>query len=283
MTATTIEATEPPAGIRFRRHLGPGQAVRELWQSRELVRTLVERDLRVRYKQTVLGFGWAVLGPVVFMLVFTLFFQRAAHFNTGGAPYALFSYVALVPWTFFAEAVAIGSTSLIANITLMNKVYCPREVFPIAATVASAFDAAVSTVVLFVLFGIYQYPPALATLWAPLLIAIEAAFTLGVTLFASSVLIYLRDVRYVVPLAVQVGMFATPVAYGLNVIPPGLRPGYALLNPLGPILDSFRRTVLHGLSPEWGLLGLATVSSVAWLLGGYALFKRLETGFADIA
>jgi ABC-type polysaccharide/polyol phosphate export permease len=255
----------------------------ELWHSRELTRTLIERDLRVRYKQTVLGFGWALLGPVVFMLVFTLFFQRAAHFNTDGTPYALFSYTALVPWTFFAEAVTIGSSSLISNVTLLNKVYCPREVFPIAATVAAMFDAAVSVVVLLVLFGIYQYPPALATLWVPVLIAIEIAFTLGVTLFSAAVLVYLRDVRYVVPLAVQVGMFASPVAYGFSVIPPGLRPVYSIVNPLGPVLDGFRRTVLHGMAPDWGLLGLATVASMAWLVGGYALFKRLETGFADIA
>jgi ABC-2 type transport system permease protein/lipopolysaccharide transport system permease protein len=255
----------------------------ELWKSRELTRTLVERDLRVRYKQTVLGFGWALMGPVIFMLVFTLFFQRAAHFNTHGTPYALFSYTALVPWTFFAEAVTVGSVSLISNLTLLNKVYCPREVFPIASTVASGFDAAVSSLVLLVLFAIYQYPPAWTTLWLPLLMVLEIAFTLGVTLFAASVLIYLRDVRYVVPLVVQVGMFATPVAYGLSVIPANLRPGYAILNPLGPIIDDFRRTVLYGQSPQWGLLGLAAVASVAWLVGGYALFKRLETGFADIA
>jgi ABC-2 type transport system permease protein/lipopolysaccharide transport system permease protein len=109
------------------------------------------------------------------------------------------------------------------------------------------------------------------------------AFTLGVTLFAASVLIYVRDVRYVVPLAVQVGLFATPVAYSLSVIPARLLPAYAIVNPMGPIIQDFRRTVLYGFAPEWGLLGLATLASVAWLLIGYAVFKRLETGFADIA
>jgi ABC-2 type transport system permease protein/lipopolysaccharide transport system permease protein len=255
----------------------------ELWRSRGLVRTLVERDLRVRYKQTILGFGWAVLGPVALMLVFTIFFQRAAHFATGGIPYALFSYTALVPWNFFSEAVSVGSNSLLVNVSLLNKVYCPREVFPIAATVASGFDTIMSTLVLVVLFGIYSRLPALATLWAPVLIAVEVAFTLGFVFFASSVLVYLRDVRYVMPIIVQVGLFASPVAYGLDVIPKAFRPLYAVLNPLGPVLDSFRRTVLHGLAPDWGLLGLAAAASVAWLIGGYTLFKRLETGFADIA
>ncbi len=114
----------------------------------------MERDLRVRYKQTVLGFGWSVVGPVTFMIVFTLFFSRAGHINTGGAPYPLFSYIALVPWTFFSEALTLGSMSLITNLTLLNKVYCPREVFPIATIVSAAFDALVSTLVLFVLFAI---------------------------------------------------------------------------------------------------------------------------------
>lgn len=255
----------------------------ELWQARGLIRTLVERDLRVRYKQTVLGFGWAIMTPVVFMLAFTLFFQRAGHFATGGVPYALFSYIALVPWTFFASAVSTGSTSLISNLSLLNKVYCPREVFPIASALTAAFDALVSAVVLIVLFLVYSYPPAVTTLWVPLLIAVEMAFTVGITLFASSSLVYLRDLRYVVPMVVQIGMFATPVAFGLDVIPKGFRPFYALLDPMGPVIDSFRRTVLHGLAPDWGLMGLAAVASAVWLVGGYGLFKHLETGFADIA
>ena len=279
----TVPDVGPPPGIRYRRRLGYRQALVELWQSRELVRTLLERDLRVRYKQTVLGFGWSVIGPVTFMLVFTFFFNRAGHFATGGVPYPLFSYIALVPWTFFAESLTIGSASLLSNVSLLNKVYCPREVFPIAAIGGAAFDAVVSTAVLFVLFAIYRFPPALTTLWVPLLIAVMVVFTLGVTLFAAAVLIYLRDVRYVVPLAVSVGLFATPVAYSLTVIPAQWQPAYAILNPMGPIIQDFRRTVLYGFAPEWGLLGLAALASVAWLLAGYAVFKRLETGFADIA
>lgn len=255
----------------------------ELWLARGLVRTLTERDLKVRYKRTFLGVGWAVIGPVVFMLVFTLFFQKAGHFATGKVPYALFSYLALVPWNFFSEAVTVGSTSLLTNIPLLNKVYCPREVFPIAATLTAAFDTLVSAGVLIILFAVYSYPPAVETLWTPLLVLVEAAFTLGMVLFVSSALVYLRDLRYVVPLIVQIGMFVSPVAYSISFIPKGLRPLYAILDPLGPVLEGFRRTVLHGQSPAWGLLGLAALSSAAWLVGGYTVFKRLETGFADIA
>ncbi len=283
MTATTAEVAGPPAGLRYRRRLGPRQALTELWQSRGLTRTLVERDLRVRYKRTLLGFGWAVMSPLVFMLAFTLFFQRAAHFATDGVPYALFSYLALVPWTFFASTVTTGSTSLLSNLPLLNKVYCPREVFPIAAALTAAFDAVVSAAVLVVLFAVYAYTPAVQSVWVPVLVLVEWAFALGVTLLSASTLIYLRDLRYVIPMVVQIGMFATPVAYGMNVIPSGFRPAYALLNPMGPVIDGFRRTVLHGMNPDFGLLGLAAVASLAWLVGGYALFKRLETGFADIA
>lgn len=272
-----------PGAPYFKRKLGISAAMSELWASRELIRTLVERDLRVRYKQTILGFGWSVLGPVVYMIVFTVFFQRAAHFATGGVPYALFSYTALVPWNFFAQAVTNGSNSLLANIPLLNKVYCPREVFPIAATVTAGVDTLISTAVLFILFAIYTYPPRLATLLAPVLVVVVVALGLGMAFISSAVLIYLRDVRYIIPLVVNVGMFATPVAYGLNVIPKGFRPIYSVLDPLGPLLDGFRRTVLQGLAPDWGLVGLAAVASAGWLVGGYALFKRLETGFADIA
>lgn len=283
MTAPTSELQEPPAGLRFKRGLGIGQAMSELWQARGLIRTLTERDLRVRYKRTFLGVGWAVMSPVVFMLVFTVFFQKAGHFATGNVPYALFSYMALVPWNFFSESVTVGSSSLITNLSLLNKVYCPREVFPIAAIITAAFDTVISAAVLVILFLVYSYPPAAATVWVPLLIAIEVAFTLGMALFSSATLVYFRDLRYVVPLIVQIGMFVSPVAYGITFIPKGLRPLYAVLDPLGPILDDFRRTVLHGQAPAWGLLGLAAIASMVWLVGGYVVFKRLETGFADIA
>lgn len=281
--APTIGLDEPPAGLRYRRRLSPGAAMAELWQARGLIRTLVERDLRVRYKRTFLGIGWALVSPVMFMVVFTFFFEKAAHIATGGVPYALFSYVALVPWNFFAQGVSSGSGSLLSNMALMNKVYCPREVFPIASLLTAAFDTLVSAVILGVLFLAYGYAPGAASGWLPVILIVEIMFTLGMSLFAAGTIIYLRDLRYLVPLGVQLGMFVSPVVYGITVIPKGLRPLYALLDPMGPVLDSIRRTSLHNLPPEWGLLGLAAISSTAWVVLGYWLFKRLETGFADIA
>lgn len=283
LTAATSELQGPPAALRFKRRIGPAEAVSELWQARTLVRSLVERDLRVRYKRTFLGVGWAVISPVLFMVVFTFVFQNAAHISTGGVPYALFSYIALVPWNFFAQGVSSGSGSLLANMSLLNKVYCPREVFPIASVVTAAFDTVVAAVVLVVLFFAYQYPPGVQTVWLPVLVLVEIGFTLGLTLFAAATIVYLRDLRYVVPLGVQLGMFVTPVVYGITAIPAGFRPYYALLDPMAPVLDNIRRTVLHNLSPQLGLLGLAALASGVWLVFGYAIFKRLETGFADIA
>lgn len=284
MTTVYTPPTEPPPGSQYyRRPINLYRCAQELWGSRALVRTLVERDLRVRYKQTILGVGWALIGPVAFTLVFTLFFQRAAHFNTHGVPYPLFSYTALVPWGFFSESLTVGSTSLLNNIPLLNKVYCPREVFPIAAIVASLFDALMSAVVLVVLFPVYGYAPGLAALWVPVLIAVEVMFTVGMALFTASILIYLRDVRYIIPMIVQVGLFATPVAYAFSVIPRSLRPLYSVLNPLGPVIDGLRRTLLQNVGPDWGELGLAFAASAVWLVGGYIVFKRLETRFADIA
>lgn len=277
------ELTEPPASLRFRRKLDLRDAMSELWRARGLIRTLVERDLRVRYKRTFLGIGWAVVGPLLFMVVFTFFFQKAGHIQTAGVPYALFTFIALVPWNFFSEAVTLGSGSLLGNLALLNKVYCPREVFPIASVLIAAFDTLVSVAVLVVLFIAYGYPPAGASAWIPLLVVIEVAFSLGLALFTSSTLIYLRDLRYAVPLAVQLGLFASPVAYSISSIPKSIRPVYDLLDPMAPILDAYRRTVLHGLSPQWGALGLAALASFAWLIGGYIVFKRLETGFADLA
>lgn len=281
----TAEAmlTEPPEELRFRRRLTYSAALRDLWHFRELVVTLAERELRARYKQAILGFAWAVLTPLIYMVVFTVFFQRVADIDTGDAPYALFSYVALVPWTFFSNSISLGGTSLIQNIPLLNKVYCPREVFPLASTCVAAIDAAVSLLILGLLFIVYRYPPALTSIWVPLLFAVQLAFTLGLALIMSSVLVYVRDLRHMIPILLQLGLFATPVAYGIEEIPASFRWLYALLNPLAPVIDGYRETVLFGRPPDWTLLGLGAITATITLVGGYMLFKRLESGFADVA
>jgi ABC-type polysaccharide/polyol phosphate export permease len=279
--AATIEG--PPPELVFRRLVRPWAMLRELWSARELVVALTERDLRARYKQTKLGFAWSVLTPILLMVVFTLFFQRAANVQTNGVPYPLFTYVALLPWTFFSDSVAKGAQSITSNLSLVNKVYCPREVFPLSAVATAAFDTIIATCVLGMLFVGFTFMPAGGIVWLPVLLAIQIAFTVGASLMLAAIVVYFRDLRQVTPMALQVALFATPVMYGLEVIPAGWRPIYSVLNPLGPVIDSYRQTVLYGDAPPGGLLALAAVSAVVWLVGGFLVFKRLETGFADVA
>lgn len=255
----------------------------ELWRARELAWTLAERDLRARYKQTFLGFSWAVITPVLLMVVFNVFFKRVARIDTDPVPYALFSYVGLLPWTFFSSSVSGAGMSLTANMSLLNKVYFPREVVPIATTLVAAVDMGIATAILGFLFAIYTFAPKAESIWVPVILIVQLAFTLGIGLIVSVVNVYVRDLRQGLSMILQLGLFATPVVYGIEEIPKALRPLYAVVNPLAPVIDAYRRTVLMGQAPRLGLLLLGAVSSAAVLLGGYALFKRLETGIADVA
>jgi ABC-type polysaccharide/polyol phosphate export permease len=284
-TGASVRPAEPRPEIWFHRRINVFSALKELWDFRELTITLAERDLRVRYKQAVLGIAWAVIAPVVMMVAFTVLFNRFAKVNTGGAPYALFSYLGLLPWTFFSSSVSQGGLSLVSNNDLLNKLYCPREVFPIAGIADAAVDALIATCVLAVLFPITGFAPKAPVYYLPLLLIVLLMFTLGVTLAVSAVTVYARDLRLVLPLAIQVGLFVTPVVYGANAISSSkaFLIVFSAINPLVPVIDGLRDTVLVGVPPNWISLGVGAASSLAYLLGGFLLFKRLETGMADIA
>jgi ABC-2 type transport system permease protein/lipopolysaccharide transport system permease protein len=277
----------PRPEIWFRRKVRLVPAVRELWSFRELVLTLAERDLRVRYKQAVLGIAWALITPVVMMVAFTLVFSSVTHINTHapGVPYALFSYMGLLPWTFFSTSLSTGGMSLVTNTPLLNKLYCPREVFPIAAMIDAVVDAVIASLVLILLFPILGFAPKVELLYVPLLFIPLIACTLGVMMAVSVVVVFMRDLRLILPLVIQLGLFATPVIYSPETLFKSklLLVGYSVVNPLVPVLDGLRRTVLQGLPPEWLSLAAGTVSSLLMLIGGFVLFKRLETGIADVA
>jgi len=276
---------EPREEIWFSRRFGAKQAFRELWEFRGLIRALAERDLRIRYKQAALGMAWAVFTPIVMMLAFTLVFTKFGHVATGGIPYPLFSYIALIPWSFFSAAALTGGMSLTANIVLLNKLYCPREVFPIGAIAVAAVDALLATPVLLILFPLEGYAPAPESLYAPIFVLILLAFSGGVTLAVSATVVYMRDLRLALPLVLQVALFLTPVAYGAEAVA-GSRTGllvYSALNPLVPVIEGLRQTVLLGQSPDWMSVLVGGASATFVLLCGYALFKRLETGIADFA
>ena len=283
--ATPVSQPAVPAPeLLFHRTVRLVPALRDLWRSRELIRTLAEREIRARYKQAYLGASWAVITPIILMVVFTLFLKRVANIDTGGVPYPLFSYVGLVPWTFFSTSVNTGGQSLVANSALMNKVYCPREVFPVSSIAVAGFDTIMSTAVLGLLFVVYTFPPKITALWVPVLVVIQVGFTLGVTLCISGLVVYLRDLRQALSILLQLGLFATPVAYGIDdIVPAALQPLYSAFNPLAAVIDGYRRTVLMGLPPRWELVLPAAASTLVIMLLSYVLFKRLETGFADVA
>jgi ABC-type polysaccharide/polyol phosphate export permease len=285
LAAVPLASAEPRPEIWYKRPLSARVALRDLWRARELIVTLAERDLRVRYKQAFLGFAWALFTPVMLMLVFTLVFTKFAKVATGGVPYPLFAFVGLIPWTFFSNSVTGGGQSLVGNLTIVNKIYCPREVFPIGTIVVALVDALMSIVVLVVLFVIEGFAPKVQTLYFPVFLPALFAFTIGITLAISCLLVYMRDLRHALPMLVQLGLFATPVAYGINVLVHSTAGVllYSALNPLAPVIDGLRRTILLGENPDWTALGVGTASAMLCLAGGFWLFKRLEGGIADIA
>lgn len=280
-----VKASEPRKEIRFKRRVKATQAFRELWEFRGLIRALAERDIRIRYKQAALGMAWAVFTPIVMMLAFTLVFTKLGHVATGGVPYPLFSYVGLIPWSFFSASVLTGGMSLTNNIPLLNKLYCPREIFPLGTIAVAAADAAISTLVLVALFPIEHFTPKWQTLYAPIMLLILLAFSVGVTLAISAPVVYMRDLRVALPLVIQLGLFVSPVAYGAGAIAK-TRPElivYTALNPLVAVIDGLRRTMLLGQSPDWTIELVGAATALLVLGGGFMLFKRLETGIADVA
>jgi len=272
----------PPAGLRYRYNAHLWSALQTLVRRRELVASLVRRDFTARYKQTVLGVAWAVLQPLAMILVLAVFIQRVAKADTHAAPYALWSYMGLVPWTFFGSALNNGGMSLVNNQPLLNKVHCPREIFPTAATLLAGVDALFSMTGLVVLFALYGFVPRGTVYWVPLLMLVQVAFALGASLVVSIITVYVRDVRNMLPIVLQLGLFASPVAWGLDQLPHRYRLIYCFCNPGGAVIDGLRRAVLYGLGPDWAELGAAMATSAVILVLGFRFFKRFELGIADI-
>jgi ABC-type polysaccharide/polyol phosphate export permease len=284
MSRIEVEAiASPPRELRFKRRVRLGASLRELWRARELVRALAERQLRARYKQALLGFAWAIIPPLIMMVVLNFFVQRVVDVQTRGIPYPLFSYVALLPWTFFSGSIGLASGSLIGNQDLLNKVHCPREVFPLAGVVTATADMTVALLPFGVLLVAYSFAPKITILFVPVLFAVQVAFTLAVALLLSALVVYVRDLRHALPIIIQLGLFATPIAYGIEEIPRSLRVVYSAFNPLAPVIDGYRRTVLLGEPPAWDLLLPGALTAFLLLAVAFLVFKRLETGFADVA
>jgi ABC-2 type transport system permease protein/lipopolysaccharide transport system permease protein len=283
VTSTSSDHDLPPPELVRRRRPSLRRSVAEVVAARELLRALTEREFRARYKQTVLGMSWAVVTPVLLMIVFVVFVEGAVDVDTGGAPYALFAYLGLLPWSFFSTAVSRGGTILVLESSLLNKVRCPREVFPASTTAVALLDFAIGVGVLLVLFVVTGYAPRATSVWVPVILVVQVAATLGVVLVVSIVVVYVRDLGQALPLLLQLGLFATPVAYGIDAIPEGAQVPYAFVNPMVGVITAYRDTVLLGQGPDWPLFGASALGALTYLVGGFWLFKRLEGSIADVA
>jgi lipopolysaccharide transport system permease protein len=273
------------AHVATTRRLQPSQGwtppnLAELWRYKELLSFLIWRDVKVRYKQTALGVGWALAQPLLAMVVFTVFFGRLAGMPSDGIPYPIFSMAALVPWTYFATAVSNGSQAVVVNQQLVTKVYFPRLIVPLAAVLSPLVDFVVAFSILIVMMFAYGLVPGAAILWLPVLMAFTVCTAAAISIWLSALNVRYRDVRYVVPFLVQIWMFATPIAYPASLISERWRPFYGL-NPLAGVIEGFRWALLGG--PRPGALMIVSVAVVAVALAGSLLyFRRVEGTFADV-
>jgi lipopolysaccharide transport system permease protein len=266
---------------------GPGKltwdSFRELWEFREVQLAFVARQLRVRYKQAIVGAGWVVLQPLAAAAIFALFLGSYADVPSEGLPYLVFALAGTAAWAYFSVAANTGAESLVANQNLLRKIYFPREILPLTAVLSGLVDLGIGLVLVVCTALVYGITPDVAWLAVPLplvtLVVFAAAFALGL----SSLNIYYRDVRYVLPFLLQVGLFATPIAYPLSLVPGGWRQVYAILNPVAAAVDGLRRVLLHGTWPEPVTAFGALAWSLLLLAGALFLFKRLERGFSDRA
>jgi lipopolysaccharide transport system permease protein len=265
---------QPTSG--FSRVLAPG----ELWRYRDLAGQIAVRDITVRYRQTALGGAWAVLQPIGFMVVFSLIFGQVAGVSSNGLPYPLFSLSALVPWTFFANALLLGSDSLVANSALVSKIYFPRIFMPAGVVAAGFVDLGISIVILLAIVFAWGFVPSIAILTLPLLIAIAAMAALGTSAFLSAINVRYRDVRYVVPFAIQMWLFITPVVYASSALSEPWRT-LSAVNPMVGVVEGFRWATLGTGNAPWDLIGVSAASALVIFAAGLAYFDRVERAFAD--
>ena len=257
------------------------EQLREMAAYWELVVSFAKRDIRARYKQTALGIAWAVLQPFSLMVIFTLVFSKLARVPSDGVAYPIFAYSGLIFWTFFASSVSQGTIAMVANASLVRKIYFPRETLLLGVLLAGALDLAIACVIYAGMLVYYRVPITWAMAWVVPLFLLQVLVTLGVICVTSAVHVYFRDIGHAIPLVVQLWMFVTPVAYPLSLVPQWLVPLY-LLNPMASVIDGYRSAVLHGVAPNLVHLGVGIGVAILLVCGAYVAFKRTERTFADV-
>ncbi len=253
----------------------------DLWEYRELVYFLTWRDIKARYKQTFFGAAWAILQPVLTMLIFSVFFGRLAHIPSDGIPYPLFALAALVPWSFFANALIQSSNSLVLNAELIKKVYFPRLAMPIATALGGVIDFALAFVVLLIMMLFYGRTPTVNIIWLPFFGLLALISALGVGLWLSTLNVQFRDVRHVVPFLTQLWLFATPVAYPSSLLPEPWRTVYGI-NPMVGVVEGFRWALLGTRAAPGAVIFVSALVAVIILSSGGFYLRRMERTFADV-
>jgi lipopolysaccharide transport system permease protein len=257
------------------------QGINSLFSQGELLLAWTMRTVRARYQQSLLGGVWAVVQPAATVAIFSVVFTRFVRVDTGGVPYVLFSFATMVPWTLFSASLTDMVNSLVDNMTLVTKIYFPREILPIAAMLARLLDFGIATTVLVVMM-VYYRVPFFETVWLflPVILLIQIALAGGLGLAGAALNVFYRDIKHIIPLGLQVWLYASPVIYPVSVVPERLR-GIYFMNPMAGVVEAYRSVLLHSKPPEIYLLWSA-FSALALLAIGYWLFKRVEFQIADV-
>lgn len=255
--------------------------LKDLYKYRELLWILTQREIKVRYKQTSLGILWAILQPLSLMLIFTLVFSYFTKINSEGIPYPIFSYVALLPWTFFQTAVQFGSMSVVNNSGLVTKVWFPREILPLSSLLAAMVDFLIAGSLLIGLMVFYGVNITANVFWILFLIPLQITITAGINLLLAALVVMFRDLKFVIPLGLQILFYATPIIYSINIIPDRFFK-LVLANPLTGLVDSYRKILLQGQQPNFYYLSSSAIAGVVLLIFGYWFYKRVDKRFADI-
>jgi lipopolysaccharide transport system permease protein len=267
-------------------HIEPSEGwisldIRELWEYRDLFYFFIWRDLKVRYKQTILGALWAIIQPFFTMIVFSLFFGRLAKVPSDDLPYPIFTFAALVPWTFFANALQQGSSSLTLNANMLKKIYFPRIIMPAATVFAGLVDFSLAFVVLLGMMFFYGFIPTVNALLLPLFLLLALTTSLGVSFWFSAMNVQFRDVRYTVPFIVQAWLFITPIAYPSSLLSGPWRTVYGI-NPLAGVVEGFRWALLGTDTAPGPIVLVSSLVAIALLVSGAFYFSRMEKTFADV-
>ncbi len=255
--------------------------LKELWEYRELLYFLTWRDIKVRYKQTVLGAAWAIIQPFFTMVVFSLFFGKLAKVPSDGLPYPIFAYAALVPWTFFANGLSQSSNSLVGNANLIKKVYFPRLVVPVSSVISGLVDFVLAFIVLIGMMLVYGIFPTFNIVWLPFLLLLTFVTSLGVGFWFSALNVQFRDVSYIVPFLTQFWLFATPIAYPSSLLAEPWRTLYGI-NPMVGVVEGFRWALLGTDTAPGLIIIVSSLVALALLVGGAFYFRRMEKTFADV-